>query len=92
MPVIAIAARPYQISLQLADGRTVTSGRPRGDSEPTGPILAPLGGGGTSHYQHSQWWAWPLPPSGPLQFIILLANAHLQQREPDQACASGDQA
>jgi hypothetical protein len=24
--------------------------------------------------------------------VILLANAHLQQREPDQACASGDQA
>jgi hypothetical protein len=24
--------------------------------------------------------------------VILLANSHLQQREPDQACASGDQA
>jgi len=61
--------QPYQISLQLSDGRTVTSGRPHGDAEPTGPILLPRGGDGTSHYQHSQWWAWPLPPSGPLQFI-----------------------
>ena len=61
--------KPYQISLQLSDGRTVTSDRPHGDSEPTGPILRPRGGGGTSHYQHSRLWAWPLPPSGPLEFI-----------------------
>jgi hypothetical protein len=64
-----LAHKPYQISLQLSDGRTVISGRPRDDSEPTGPILQPRGGGGTSHYQHSRWWAWPLPPTGPLEFI-----------------------
>ena len=61
--------KPYQISLQLSDWRTVTSDRPHSDSEPTGPILRPRGGGGTSHYQHSRLWAWPLPPSGPLEFI-----------------------
>ena len=64
-----LANKPYQISLQLSDGRMVTSDRPHGDSEPTGPILRPRGGGGTSHYQHSRLWAWPLPPSGPLEFI-----------------------
>ena len=64
-----LAHKPYQISLQFSDGRTVLSGRPHGDSEPPGPILQPRGGGGTSHYQHSRWWAWPLPPAGPLQFI-----------------------
>ena len=63
-----LANKPYQISLKLSDGRTVTSGRPYGDSEPTEPILQ-LRGGGTSHYQHSSWWAWPLPPSGPLEFV-----------------------
>jgi hypothetical protein len=26
-------------------------------------------GGGTSHYQLTRWWAWPLPPNGPLVFI-----------------------
>src|SRR5258708_37773554 len=31
--------KPYQISLQLADGPTVASGRSHGDSEPTKPIL-----------------------------------------------------
>ena len=64
-----LAHQPYQISLQLSDGRTITGGRPPGDAEPTGPILQPRGGGGTSHYQHSQWWAWRLPPRRPLQFI-----------------------
>jgi hypothetical protein len=63
------AHKPYQISLRLSDGRTVISGRPKGDSEPAGPILRPRGGGGTSHSQHTQWWAWPLPPSGPLEFV-----------------------
>lgn len=64
-----LASKPYQISLQLSDGRMVTSGRPHPDSEPTEPILRPRGGRGTSHYQHSQLWVWPLPPSGPLEFI-----------------------
>jgi hypothetical protein len=61
--------RAAEISLQLSDGTTVISGRPPNDSEPTGPILRPGGGGGTSHYQTLRWWAWPLPPPGPLEFI-----------------------
>jgi hypothetical protein len=64
-----LANKPYQISLQLSDGRTVTSNRPRGDFEPTEPILRSRGGSGTSHFQHSRLWAWPLPPSGLLKFI-----------------------
>lgn len=64
----------FQISLQLSDGRTVTSGRPHGDAEPTGPILRSRGGGGMSHYLHMRWWAWPLPPSGPLEFICQLGT------------------
>jgi len=57
------------ISLQFADGRTAATGRRDGDAEPPGPILQPRGGGGTSHFQLLRWWAWPLPPSGPLEFI-----------------------
>jgi hypothetical protein len=68
-PSGTLAHESFQISLQLSDGRQVISRRPHGDSEPTGPILRPRGGGGTSHYQLSRWWAWPLPPSGPLGFI-----------------------
>ena len=64
----------FQISLQLSDGRMVTSGRPHGDAEPTGPILRSRGGGGTSHDLLPRWWAWPLPPSGPLEFICQLGT------------------
>jgi hypothetical protein len=64
----------FQISLQLSDGRMVTSGRQYSDGEPTGPILRSRGGGGTSHYLLSRWWAWPLPPSGPLEFICQLGT------------------
>jgi hypothetical protein len=64
----------FQISLQLSDGRTVTSGRPHGDTEPTGPILRSNGAGGTSHCLRMRWWAWPLPPSGPLEFICQLGT------------------
>ncbi len=62
-------AQSFQISLQFSDGRKAVSGRPRGDSEPAGPILQSRGGGGTLHSQFLRWWAWPLPPGGPLEFI-----------------------
>jgi hypothetical protein len=58
----------FEISLRLADGSEVISGRSPGDTRPAGPILQPRGGGGTAHSQLSRWWAWPLPPKGPLEF------------------------
>lgn len=64
----------FQISLQFADGSKVTSGRPDGDAEPTGPIVQSRGGGGSSHRVVLRWWAWPLPPSGPLEFICQLGT------------------
>ena len=59
----------FPISLQFSDGRKAISSGAHGDSEPTGPILQRRGGGGTSHSQLLRWWAWPLPPGGPLEFI-----------------------
>jgi len=61
-------SRPF-FSLLFSDGRKAVSGGPRGESEPAGPILRPHGGGGTSHSQFLRWWAWPLPPKGPLEFL-----------------------
>jgi hypothetical protein len=57
---------------KLADGSKVISGRSDGDAEPTGPILQSRGGGGSSHRMVLRWWAWPLPPSGPLEFVCQL--------------------
>jgi hypothetical protein len=64
----------FQVSLLLSDGRTVTGGPAPGDDEPTGPILRSNGGGGTSHCLVMRWWAWPLPPSGPLEFMCQLGT------------------
>ncbi len=64
----------FQISLQLPDGRKVVSGGPDSGAEPTGPILQSRGGGGSSHRVVLRWWAWPLPPSGPLEFICQLGT------------------
>ncbi len=61
-------SRPF-FSLLLSDGQQVVSGRPHGESDPTGPILRSHGGGGTTHSQFLRWWAWPLPPKGPLEFV-----------------------
>jgi hypothetical protein len=65
----------FELSLQFSDGRTAVTGRSHGDAEPTEPILQRRGGGGTSHYRQMRWWAWPLPPSGPLEFICQLGTA-----------------
>jgi hypothetical protein len=73
-PAPAALSRPrtepqsFEISLRLADGHEVISGRSPGDAKPAGPILRPRGGGGTAHSVLSRWWAWPLPPRGPLEF------------------------
>ncbi len=61
--------RAAEISLRLSDGTMVSSDRPHDDSEPTGPILRRGGGGGTANRQVLRFWAWPLPPPGPLEFI-----------------------
>jgi hypothetical protein len=61
-------AAPF-FSLLLSDGTKVISGRLPGESEPIGPILRSRGGGGSTHSQFFRWWAWPLPPRGPLEFI-----------------------
>jgi hypothetical protein len=61
--------RAAEISLRLSDGTLVSSDEPRDDAAPTGPVLRSSGGGGTANRQVLRFWAWPLPPPGPLEFI-----------------------
>jgi hypothetical protein len=66
-------ARSFRFGLQLSDGRKVIGrrGGPRAvpDSEPQEPILQQFAGGGSPHRHVARWWAWPLPPKGPLEFV-----------------------
>ena len=69
---LAASRRSFRFGLQLADGsKAVGRGghRPDRDSEPGGPVLWVFAGGGGPHSFVSRWWAWPLPPKGPLEFV-----------------------
>ena len=70
-PTLACAAEPqaFGISLRLADGREVISGRSSGDAPTSQPHPAAAR---RRRYRSllcsRRWWAWPLPPQGPLEF------------------------
>jgi hypothetical protein len=73
MPDRGAARRSFRFGLLLSDGSKVIGehgGRgPAHDPEPPGPVLRAFmsGAGPRSHF--SRWWAWPLPPAGPLEFV-----------------------
>jgi hypothetical protein len=69
----------FEVSLRLSDGRVVNGSRLSGDAEPAEPFLRPTGGGATSHHSQRRWWAWPLPPSGPLGFSCRWASMDISQ-------------
>jgi hypothetical protein len=61
-----------RLGLQFADGTRVI-GQDGGSSlsgvaEP-GPILRTFLGGGGPRAMFWRWWAWPLPPAGPMGFV-----------------------
>jgi len=66
-------ARSFRFGMQLSDGRKVIGRRGgRGafpDTEPVEPILRQFMGGASPHTVMARWWAWPLPPKGPLEFV-----------------------
>lgn len=72
-PGLAAARRSFRFGLQLSDGGKVLGQlggrRPDQESEPAGPILRSFMGGGGPRSFFSRWWAWPLPPAGPMEFV-----------------------
>lgn len=72
-PEPRVAPRSFRFGLRLADGTKVIGqhGGPRsaGDAEPDGPILRTYMAGGGPRSSFWRWWAWPLPPAGPLEFV-----------------------
>jgi hypothetical protein len=61
--------RPFRLGLLLSDGRKVFGEHGGHDTEPAGPVLRAYMSGGRLHSHFSRWWAWPLPPAGPLEFV-----------------------
>jgi hypothetical protein len=75
------ARRSFRLGLQLADGTKVIGQHggpgqpgdpdpdPDPDAEPAGPILRAFLAGGGPRSAFWRWWAWPLPPAGPVEFV-----------------------
>jgi hypothetical protein len=64
-----------RFGVQFADGSKGTTyghpGRPPGsDDKPAGPILTQRGGSGGDRTYDMEMWVWPLPPPGPLAFVV----------------------
>lgn len=58
-----------RFGVQLADGRKATNIDQR-DDDPAPPVLIQGGGHGNGVRWTCDYWLWPLPPVGPLAFVI----------------------
>ena len=69
-----IADDMLRFGVQFSDESkaTVFGGHPRfdGGDPPTGPVLMQRGGGGGGRSWDFGFWVWPLPPEGPLAFVV----------------------
>jgi hypothetical protein len=71
-PGAGTARRSFRFGLLLSDGSKVIGEYRRGpahDAQPSGPVLRAFMSGGALGTHFSRWWAWPLPPAGPLEFV-----------------------
>jgi len=64
-----------RFGVQLADGSKATTLGPHPfmagpDKTPEGPVLIQHGGGGGGLTYNMGLWLWPLPPAGPLAFVV----------------------
>jgi hypothetical protein len=68
-----------RFGVQFSDGRKATTLGWGGavaffggdeEAEPEGPVLSQGGGGGDDDHWESSFWLWPLPPPGPLAFVV----------------------
>lgn len=62
-----------RFGVQFSDGAkaTVFDGRRwLGEGKPTGPVLMQRGGSGGGRTWDFGFWVWPLPPDGPLAFVV----------------------
>lgn len=72
-----------RIGVEYADGARTSSDpwrRPRiGGAAPDGPVLTSGGSGGGGRSWAQRQWLWPLPPAGPLTFVIRWTRAGIAE-------------
>jgi hypothetical protein len=68
-----------RVGVQFADGQKATSleswwdyfdPQDTAQAPPPGPVLVPQGGAGGERVRSQSYWVWPLPPDGPLAFVV----------------------
>jgi hypothetical protein len=68
-----------RVGVQFADGQKATSleswwdyfdPQDAAQAPPPGPVLVPRGGAGGERVRSQSYWVWPLPPDGPLAFVV----------------------
>lgn len=59
----AIVFPDGQIASNLLD-------RHRGEEPPSGPVVGSFSGQGHRGHWERRWWLWPLPPAGPVRFVV----------------------
>jgi hypothetical protein len=72
-PSDGIPQEVMRFGVQLADGGRATTldTRPwRLEAAPAGPVLIQRGGSGGERTWNMRFWLWPLPPPGPLAFVV----------------------
>ncbi|MQY07122.1 hypothetical protein [Actinomadura macrotermitis] len=72
--------------VRLSDGAKATTvdSDPSDEGEPSGPVLTEhggggCGGGGRTLEGSNAYWLWPLPPEGPLQFVVEWPAAGIEE-------------
>ena len=61
-----------RLGVVFSDGQVASNllDRPRGDGTPPGPVLGCVSGHDHRGHWERRWWLWPLPPAGPVRFVV----------------------
>ncbi len=84
-PTGELSPEILRFGIQFSDGRKATTvgGFPWADGddaaeEPTGPVLMQGAAGGGDGEWDGDYWLWPLPPPGPLTFVVEWPSAQIE--------------
>jgi hypothetical protein len=77
--------RGFRFGVEFGDGRKTQAIpmdilRPTLETTPTTPVLCPVGpGGGTIEQSRTGFWLWPLPPPGPITWVLSWAEQSIAE-------------